>query len=240
MLRTALIAALLCTAGPAMAQMQPGSAAPNQPQHAPAQPGAKAAAAPAPDKPVEKLDPAKDAAIRHLMDLTQTSKMGDNLNAAITRQVREVITRSNAVPPDQIPKFMDTFSQKFGASAPASGVTDVMVPVYARNFTMEEVQGLTKFYESPLGQHVVKVMPEVVQESQTAGADIDQKAAITTLRSMITDYPKLKDMLPPDPSAPATDTPSSTISPVPPASNAPAAPPQPAPKLAPSGTPPQK
>jgi uncharacterized protein len=225
-IRTALIAALLCIAGPAMAQTQPGTtAAPAPAQHTP---GTKAPAPGSADKPAEKLDPAKEAAIRHLMDITETSKMGEGLNAAITRQVHDVMGR--AIPQDQLPKFMDTFSQKFTVSAPSSAVTDSMVPIYAKNFTMEDIQGLIKFYESPLGQQVVKVMPGVVQQSQTAGAAIDQKAAISTLRSMSSDYPQLKQMLPPDPSAPASEPAPSSLSP---ATGTPAPQTAPPPKLAP-------
>ena len=229
-LRTALIAAILCVAGPAMAQTQPGTTAP--PAHTPGTKAPAAASAP-PDKPAEKLDAAKETAIRHLMDITETSKMGDNLNAAITRQVHEVMGK--AIPQDQLPKFMDTFSQKFAVAAPSSAVTDSMVPVYAKNFTMEDIQGLIKFYESPLGQQVVKVMPGVVQQSQASGLAIDQKAAISTLRSMSEEYPQLKQMLPPDPSAPPEPAPS-TLSPAP-GTAAPQS--APAPKPAPS-TPPQK
>src|ERR1700678_1068904 len=229
-LRTVLIAAILCTAAPAMAQIQPGAASPGQ--HTP---GTKAPAPAPADKPAEKLDPAKETAIRHLMDVTETSKMGDSLNAAITGEVRRQMGR--AIPPDQLPKFMDTFSQKYTLSAPPSAVTDAMVPVYAKHFTMEEIQGLVKFYESPLGQRVVKVMPQVVQESQAAGAQIDQQAAIATLRSMETEYPQLKHVLPPDPSAPG-ETPPSSISPAT-GTPTPQTTPAPAQKPAPSTAPPQ-
>ena len=232
-LRTALIAAILCVAGPAMAQTQPGTTAP--PAHTPGTKAPAAASAPA-DKPAEKLDAAKETAIRHLMDITETSKMGDNLNAAITRQVHEVMGK--AIPQDQLPKFMETFSQKFAVAAPSSAVTDSMVPVYAKNFTMEDIQGLIKFYESPLGQQVVKVMPGVVQQSQASGAAIDQKAAISTLRSMSEEYPQLKQMLPPDPSAPPEPAPS-TLAPAP-GTAAPQTAPTPTPKPAPSTAPPQR
>src|SRR5580704_17228272 len=97
-LRTTFIAALLLIAGPAMAQTQPGTAAPPPPQHTPAQPGLKAAVPPTTDKPAEKLDPAKETAIRHLMEITETSKMGDHLNTAITKQVHDVMGR--AIPAD--------------------------------------------------------------------------------------------------------------------------------------------
>ncbi|HEY0704584.1 MAG TPA: DUF2059 domain-containing protein [Candidatus Acidoferrales bacterium] len=193
-LRTALITAILCTATPTMAQLQPGTPAPAPAQHA--------AAPAAAEKPTEKLDPAKDAAIRHLMDITETSKMGDNINAGITRQVHDVMGR--AIAQDQLPKFMEAFSQKFNAAAPSSAVTDAMVPVYAKNFSMEDIQGLVKFYESPLGMRVVKAMPQVNAELQQAGILIDQKAAMATLRGMSDEYPQLKQMLPADPSAPTS------------------------------------
>jgi uncharacterized protein len=221
-LRATLIAALLCTAGPALAQNSAPNATP-APQHMPgtpaAQPGQTSAAAP-PAAPAEKIDPAKDAAIRNLIEITQVSKMGDNISAALTNQVRNVMGR--AIPAEQLPKFMDTFTQKFTSSAPSSNVTDAIVQVYAKHFTLEDVQELTKFYQTPLGQRVVKTMPEVSQESEQAGAKIDQKVAIDTLRSMSDEYPQLKQMLPPDSSAPA------------PAPNAaPAPPPAQSPKLAP-------
>jgi hypothetical protein len=237
MLRMALIAAIFCAAAPAWSQTQPGTPATPPPQHIPGQTGAKAPEATPADKPAEKLDPAKEAAIRHLMDITETSKLGENMNAAVIRQVHDFI--SQALPQDQVPKFMDTFSQKYTASAPTGPVTDAMVPIYARNFTMEEIQQLTKFYESPLGQHLVKVMPKVVGESQAAGARIDQPLAVAALRSMETDYPQIKQMLPAERPAPASDAPAT------PANGAATAPPRlsPAPSTTPSttpATPPQK
>jgi hypothetical protein len=190
-LRNALIAAMLFTAGPAMAQTPPGSA---QQKPAPVQPGQTAAAA-------EKLDPAKEAAIRHLLEITGETKEGQNINAGMTDRVKEVMTR--ALPADQLPKFMDTFSQKFTAGAPPSAVTDAVVKVYAQHFSLEEIQGVTKFYESSVGQRMVKEMPDVARESQSVGMQMDQKVVIDVLRGMSDEYPQLKQMLPPDPDHPA-------------------------------------
>ena len=225
-LRTAVIAALLGAASPALAQTPAASTPPTPAQHAapgqpaPAKPDAQAAAA------LEKIDPAKDAAIRHLMDLTDGSKMGDNIASFITARVSEGISR--ALPADQQAKFMDTFTQKFKASVPPAAVSDAIVRIYAKHFSMEDIQGLTKFYESPLGQRVVKEMPDVDQEMRTAGQQIESPAALTALRSMTNEYPQLKQMLPPDNSAPAPSsapapapapkpsaTPPSTLKPVP-------------------------
>ena len=201
----AVIAAALLIAVPAFgqapasgAQAQPST---NQKPSTPA-PAAQPSADAAPAAPATvKVDPAKDAAIRHLMDVTESSKLGDTIQGAISSQVESVM--GHAIAPEQMQKFMDTFNQKFDASAPASAVTDAMVPIYSQHFSMEEIQGITKFYESPIGQRLVKEMPSLVQETHTVGVEMDQKAAIDTLRAMSTDYPQLKQMLPPDPNQPS-------------------------------------
>jgi len=177
--RAAVVTVIFCFAIPVAAQIpepgatqekpaqhQPGVAAPHKPgrsasdQSEKTEPPATATAKPDPD-------PAKEAAIRHLMDLTQTSKLGDNIQSYITDQVRTGLAR--ALKPDTLPKFMDEFNQKFVSAAPASRVTDAIVPIYANAFSTEDIKGLIQFYESPLGQRVVKNLPTVDQQSQAAG-----------------------------------------------------------------------
>jgi len=194
-----LIAALLCAAAPALAQApaqhQPGVATPRQ------APAPAAVSPAAPPSLAEKVDPAKEAAIRHLMEITETSKLGDNINAFLTDRIRTIMSRN--MTPDKLPKFMDSFSQKFSAASPSSAVTDAMVPIYARAFSMEDIQEMTKFYESPVGQKMVKQLPQVTQESQNTGVQIEQNAAMSVLDGMQDDYPELKPMLHPQEPAPA-------------------------------------
>jgi hypothetical protein len=225
-----ILAAAALIAGPVLAQT---------PAPAPHQPGVlppsrltnPAGTDPSQPPALEKPDPAKEAAIRHLMDITQTSKLGENITGAITAQVRQVMGRSIQKPED-LQKFMDAFSQKFNAEAPPSAVTDAEIPVYSHYFSMEDIQGLIKFYESPLGQRVVKTLPQVAQQTQQAGVQLDQKAALDVLRSMSTDYPELKQLLPPEQGAAPTPGPGPgagpSLSPRPaPSAPAPAAPPAP-------------
>jgi len=229
------VAAIIVLAGSALAQVPATGSQQKPSQHQPGTPG-QADAAPLDAAPalLEKPDPAKEAAVRHLMDITQTNKMGENIAAAITNQVRQVMGR--AIKPDQLTQFMDAFSQKLNASAPPSAVTDAVVPIYASHFSTEDIQGLIKFYESPLGRKVVSAMPQVTQESETAGIQIDQKAAMTVLRGMEDQYPELKQMLPPEGGAPgganqppAGAVPAPSLAPAPnraPAPNPAPAPPQ--------------
>lgn len=211
-----LIAALLCAAAPAFAQVPASS---NPPQHQPGVPAQHQAPPPsaispaaAPPSLAGKVDPAEDAAIRHLMDVTETSKSGDNINSFLTDRIRTIMSHNLSA--DKLPKFMDSFSQKFSAASPSSAVTDAMVPIYARAFTMDDIQQITKFYESPVGQKMVKQMPVVNQEAQNTGVQIEQNAAMSVLDGMQDDYPELKPMLQPQTSAPgAPGTPGAAPSP---------------------------
>src|SRR3984885_365703 len=221
--KTALITAALLFGSPLLAQTPPTPAAPKAPAH---QPGVTAHSSDSTTLPdaanTDKVDPAKDAAIRHLMDLTQTSKMGDEINAYITKQVHDGL--SQALQPDRLAKFMADFSTKLDTAAPASAVTDAVVPIYAKAFSMEDLQGLIQFYESPLGQRVVKTLPQVAQASPRAGVELEQKGALTVLQGMSNDYPELKQMLQPEPGDGADKAPGPDRAPAPAPAPAPEAP----------------
>jgi hypothetical protein len=192
---TVVMAAAILVGGPVFAQTQSTAPAPKPAAHrpgVPANPAPTSNAAPG-SAAADKVDPAKDAAIRHLMDLTQSSKMGEDFNRYVTNQVHEVL--SQALPPERLSKLMDTFSEKLATAIPASAINDAAVPIYAEAFSMEDIQALIQFYESPLGQRVVKALPRVAQESQRVGMQMEQKSAMTILQDMSNDYPELKQML---------------------------------------------
>lgn len=239
-LQSALILAALSISCPAMAQtssrdMKGGTPTQQQPG-ATTKPPQLAATPAKPAGEPEKADPTKLAAIHHLMDITSTSKMGDSITSGITSQVHSVMGR--AIPAERLQKFMETFSQKFSEAAPASAVNDNTAAIFASHFSMEDIQGLTKFYESPLGQRVLKSLPEAQEEAYSTGQKMDQQAAMQILRGMSDEYTELKQMLPPDPSkpepkpagAPSSTTPSA-------AGSAPATKPAPAPAPAASAAP---
>lgn len=215
--KTALAIATLFCAAPLFGQ---GSAAQQQ-KPATKTPATVAQSAPAPEQTPAQIDPAKKAAIKHLMDLTQTSKLGEGISTAISSQVRSVVGRS--MPQDRLEKFMASFDQKFQAHASEDGIEKLIIPIYAEHFSTEDIQQLVQFYESPLGQRVIKTLPEVAQQSQNAGMEFEREAALTTLHEMSDEYPELKPMLP------AQDSPSGS---------APSQPTQPAPSPAgPGGLP---
>lgn len=206
-LRTALIAAVLFVAGPALAQA-PAENSPQKPaQHAPGvaaatAPSQSTAAAPAAaPAAAEKPDPAKEKAIRHLMALNGTDKLGQQITESLTDQVKQALSRTLA--PDRMDKFMSDFNQKLALRAPAAHTDEALIAGYSSRFSTQEIEGLSQFYDSPLGQKMEKEMPQLMREAQISGITLQREAAISTLRDMTGDYPEIKQLLPPEEAQPA-------------------------------------
>ena len=214
---TVLVTAIALAAVPGFAQTQPASAGAQQKatvQHQPATPVQLAQQPAATDSlSAGKVDPAQDAAIRHLLDITEQTNLGDHISGAISMQVRSIMGRS--LPEERLQKFMLDFDLNLHKKVVPSTILDAVVSVYAQHLSVEDVQGLIRFYESPLGQRIIKVMPQVIQESQNAGAKIVQEAALTTLREMTSEYPELKPLLPSETNSSGAPGPAPTPAPAP-------------------------
>jgi uncharacterized protein len=199
--RVAWIWLLLLTAGPAMAQT--AATAPPSGSQAPQSTAAQI------------NDPVKEAAIRHLLDLTGSGKLGGQMMDAMMPQMRSIV--GSLIPQnDRAKAFLDAFFQRFRARVSDESIVAIIIPIYAKHYSLEDIQALNQLYESPLGQRVVRELPQITKESQAAGSEMGQKAAMDTLRDMSVDYPELKQILPPDDAAAAPSgksTPDSTPTP---------------------------
>ncbi|HKF01710.1 MAG TPA: DUF2059 domain-containing protein [Candidatus Sulfotelmatobacter sp.] len=59
-------------------------------------------------------------------------------------------------------------SEELIRNFPIDGMLSDMVPVYQRHFTKTEIDGLTAFYSSPVGQKFLHEMPSVTAETMQA------------------------------------------------------------------------
>jgi hypothetical protein len=58
----------------------------------------------------------------------------------------------------------------------AAGMVELVVPLYAKHFTDEEIRQLVAFYRSPVGQKLVREQPALLQEGIAAGQVWGQQA----------------------------------------------------------------
>ena len=151
----------------------------------------------------------------------------------LLQQVRTGMSRT--ITQDQrLEEFMTTFTKEFESRVTSQRIEDAIIPIYSQHLSLDDIQSLTRFYQTPAGQHVIEALPQIVQESQAIGAQMGQKAALETLRGMTAQYPELKQILPPDDSAAPTGSPAPVPNPAPAAPNSGVAP---APRSTPAPTP---
>lgn len=196
-LKSLLALLALLAPWPLMAQAPATGRNANSPAQASA-PTAPAAAASAP------VDPAKAAAIRQLMQVTGAGKLGEEYVDLIMQRVRQVV--ANVIPQsDRLQQFMDAFSKSFATRVTAAQINDAQIPIYANHLSLEDIQALLNFYQTPAGQRIIKALPLIVEESQNAGANMVQPAAMDTLRQMAGQYPEVNQIL--EQQAPAVPAP---------------------------------
>jgi len=118
---------------------------------APAAADASATAAPA-------VDPAKEAEIRKLLELTGTVKMTKQVMNQMVSSFRE---RNNGVSSE----FWDRFEKEMNIQE----LVDKIIPVYAKYYTIDDLKAINAFYQTPAGQRVLAATPQIMQASMQIG-----------------------------------------------------------------------
>jgi hypothetical protein len=106
----------------------------------------------------EDDDDAKVKDIRRLLKATGAGELG----VQAFKQVQSQFKRT-------FPQVPETFWTEFEKEVKADDLVEMVVPIYAKYLTHDDVKELIKFYESPVGRKLVKVQPKVMGESMQAG-----------------------------------------------------------------------
>lgn len=136
-----------------------------------------------------KVDPAKEADIRQLMEVTGAKDLGQQLMEAGIAQFRASVTESQPDNP-RAKQFADAFAQRFEKHFDPHALTETVIPIYDKHLSSEDLRELLAYYQSPFGQRMLKVLPEVARESQTAGFKLGQKAAEQAMEDLKPEYPE--------------------------------------------------
>ncbi len=115
-----------------------------------------------------KVDSTKEADIRQLMDVTGAKDLGKQLMDAGIAQFRASVTESQPDNP-RAKQFADAFAQRFEKHFDPHALTETVIPIYDKHLSSEDLRELLAYYQSPFGQRMLKVLPEVARESQAAG-----------------------------------------------------------------------
>ena len=96
--------------------------------------------------------------IRKLLQQTGADKMAKQMMSQMIMMQR----RAN-------PSVPGEFWDEFEKDANTEELMELSIPSYAKHLTHDEIKGLIKFYESPLGKKLIKAQPMIMQESMMAG-----------------------------------------------------------------------
>ncbi|HWC16048.1 MAG TPA: DUF2059 domain-containing protein [Terriglobales bacterium] len=116
---------------------------------------------------------AKRAEIRKLIELTGAA----NVSADALRKIIDPLRAG-------FPQVPDDFWNTFIKEVHSDELIDLVVPIYDKYYTRDEIQDLTRFYQSPVGQKTIKVLPMLSSEAIDAGQEWGKMVADRAMRKL--------------------------------------------------------
>ncbi|MEE8188392.1 MAG: DUF2059 domain-containing protein [Kiloniellales bacterium] len=114
------------------------------------------------------VEPAKDAAIRELLEITGTMALAKQAMKQMMPSMWELVKKADPRISDDLLSVMEEeFLNAFDESLPE--FIGGMVAIYDKYFTIGEINELLAFYRTELGRKTIKVMPQLLTESMSFG-----------------------------------------------------------------------
>ena len=136
------------------------------------------------------MDPAKEADIRRLLDLMGVRALTAQVMSQMITSLRPTMTQ--ALPPGEYrAELVDLFFDKFKSKLNAQALLDLAVPIYDKYLSAEDIKGLINFYERPLGQKTVSILPMVTGELQAQGSKMGEKMGRESMAEVLAEHPDL-------------------------------------------------
>lgn len=137
---------------------------------------------------------AKRADIRRLLELTGAVKMANQSMDGMESSVKTLM--SGSLPPGEYrDQLLDLFFQKFRAKRDTNQLIELVIPIYDKYYTHDDIRALIAFYETPVAKKMVAVLPKVVQESQTAGLKWGGDLGRQCMLEVLGEHPELQRAL---------------------------------------------
>ena len=106
----------------------------------------------------------------------QMQAMMTTMRVQVKANARQMLQKNmpNATNEDlaRAEQFMD---QALNEPIPVDEYINVMIPVYQRHLTRNDIDGIVAFYSSPVGQKMLREMPAMVAEGMQAASKITQE-----------------------------------------------------------------
>ena len=140
-----------------------------------------------------KVDPAKEADIRQLIQITGADKLADQMMSGMETNLKPGLI--TAFPPGEYrEKLVTLFFEKFHSKASLT-LVDLVIPSYDKYFSDAEIRELTAFYQTPVGKKAITVMPQLMNEVMQASQTWGQQLARDSMQEVLQEHPDLKQAM---------------------------------------------
>jgi hypothetical protein len=127
----------------------------------------------------DNLSQAKRADIEKLMRITGPPDVTKQISNFFIRQMSQAIKASR---PDLPAKTYQILSEEINnvieeQMTAKGGFLDMVIPIYAKHFSHNDIRGLLNFYQTDLGKKTIKIWPLILQESMSIAQDWSKSLA---------------------------------------------------------------
>ena len=124
----------------------------------------------------EEIAQAKMDAIRELMQITGAEANSAQFSRLFTQQMLSILRANNPNISEKAVQIVTEEVARLVEEELHNGSLQAQIyPIYARYFTLEDLQGLIEFNKSPVGVKANKVMPRLMQDSVSAAQSWSEK-----------------------------------------------------------------
>jgi hypothetical protein len=84
-----------------------------------------------------------------------------------------------------VPDVPSAFWTTFKSLLDLESFVNLLIPIYDRHFSHDDIRGLIQFYESPVGKKFIEVTPQITMESYAAGEEWGRKLGQDIVNELI-------------------------------------------------------
>ena len=140
-----------------------------------------------------EIDPAKEADIRRLVNLTLGEETIQNISQQMLKYSGGQLKRDleQHFQPELAGKIMDAYGKEVSEWLSVE-LKHIAIPLYDKYFTHEEIRSLVQFYESPAGRRFVEVQPQLTGDTMASLSQRVGEISRQAFQEVEKEFPELR------------------------------------------------
>lgn len=110
--------------------------------------------------------PASEESVRQLMESTGAGQLGVQVMNQMLPSMKQIV-----------PNAPEEFWQDFMVEVDAEEMVNLVIPIYQKYLTEEDITAINAFYNTPEGKKLIRVQPAIIQESMLVGQQWGEELA---------------------------------------------------------------